>query len=262
MVLSSGVLYMPVSFFFLCHRLKTERMADINMKERSFVKKQTDYSIPGTVAWKTRKKRMNDFNVWFDKLFIHNKTRGSSDITILDVGGVPEYWKYLGFKYLGNVRITSLNIVLNRVPCEFKDTIISVIGNATDMHEYNDDAFDLVFSNSVIEHVGTFKDQQNMAWEMQRVAPHGYLQTPNKFFFMEPHFLFPFFQFLPVIIRVLLVQSFSLGHFAKAETREAAIEMVNSVQLLSYKQLRTLFPDAKIYKEKWMGLTKSFVLKW
>lgn len=87
-----------------------------------------------------------------------------------------------------------------QIPPEY-DNISSVSGDATDLREYEDKSFNLVFSNSVIEHVGDFTAQRKMAKEMMRVGKHCYLQTPNRYFPLEPHFLFPCFQFLPIRLR-------------------------------------------------------------
>jgi hypothetical protein len=63
--------------------------------------------------------------------------------------------------------------------------------------ELPDQSFDIVFSNSVIEHVGTWEDQHAFARETARVGKRYWIQTPNKHFPIEPHMNFPYFQFLP-----------------------------------------------------------------
>ena len=228
---------------------------------KEYLRKQIDYRNEGSIAQKTRAKRMKFFNDYFEDIFLRNKGV-TSHIRILDIGGTPDYWKYLNFKYIKNVSIISLNLEVIEVPEDFKEIITSVKGTAINMCEFPDQSFDLVFSNSVIEHVGDYHDQMKMANEMKRIGVHGFLQTPNKFFLMEPHFLFPYFQLLPNRMKEELVFRFSLGYFKKAQDRNEAREIANSVQLLSICQLKRLFPWAKIYKEKWMGLTKSFVLNW
>ena len=80
----------------------------------------------------------------------------------------------------------------------------SIIGDARNMKMFRDKKFDLVFSNSVIEHVGDYFQQQRMAEEIYRVGNCYFVQTPNRYFPIEPHFLFPFFNFLPMKIKVFL----------------------------------------------------------
>ncbi len=231
---------------------------------RDFLKRQSDYKTPGTIAWKTRQRRMKDFNKWFESVFIYYPVDDKSipTISIIDVGGTPDYWNYLDFKYINKVKITTLNIDIMDVPKGSNGSILSVKGDAVDLREFEDKKFDLAFSNSVIEHVGDVNHQQRMADEMRRVARHGYLQTPNKWFFIEPHFLFPFFSLLPLRIREELVYRFKLGHYSKAKTRDEARRIASSINLLSAGELKKLFPGTTLDKEKMGILNKSFIIKW
>ncbi len=65
---------------------------------------------------------------------------------------------------------------------------------------FNDDAFDLVYCNSVVEHI-TRTDRQRFAAEIRRVARGWLVQTPAWSFPVEPHALLPFAQWLPSRIR-------------------------------------------------------------
>lgn len=113
-------------------------------------------------------------------------------------------------------------------------------------------SFDFVFSNSVIEHVGNHQDQLRMAREVCRVGKRYFIQTPNRYFPLEPHFL-------PLGIRVWLMQNFNLGWFPKTPDRQQAREIVDGIRLLGKEDFRSLFPNAMIYEEKVLGITKSFV---
>jgi len=123
---------------------------------------------------------------------------------------------------------------------------------------YKDNEFDIVFSNSVIEHLFTWENQIKMANEIRRVGKCYYVQTPNYFFPVEPHWMFPLFQFLPQNIKVFLTENFTLGHQEKTKDRVKAIERVDEIRLLTKKEIQYLFPEAKIYNEQFIGLTKSF----
>jgi len=126
------------------------------------------------------------------------------------------------------------------------------------MDFFKDKSFDAVFSNSVIEHVGTFEDQKMMANEVIRVTNFYFIQTPNLYFPIEPHFLVPFFQFFPLSLKVFLVKNFSLGWVEKEKNSENALNTINSIRLLNYKEMNLLFPKSYIFREKFLGLTKSF----
>lgn len=219
-------------------------------------------SVKGSVAYRFRKKRMQIFEDFYNNFVLQSQTNELQPIhspAILDVGGEWNFWSSMNFKYIDNASITLLNITAIEIPSNVHN-VASVVGDATDLKQYSDRQFDLVFSNSVIEHVGDFNSQKKMAQEMMRTGRHCYLQTPNKFFPIEPHFLFPFFQFLPLRLRALLIKNLGLGYPPKAKTYEEALERAKSVRLLTKKELSTLFPGIEIRKEKIGFLTKSFYL--
>jgi hypothetical protein len=118
---------------------------------------------------------------------------------------------------------------------------------------------DVVFSNSVIEHVGVSEDQRQMAREVQRVGNRYFVQTPNKYFPLEPHSLFSFFRFVALKIRVWLLQYFKLGWFEKTPNEVTAREIVESIRLMDKREFFSIFPTAAIYEEKILGITESFV---
>ena len=61
-----------------------------------------------------------------------------------------------------------------------------------------------------------------MAAEAQHVGRNYFIQTPNFYFPVEPHWVFPFFQFLPVATRVMLTRRFSLGHIGRIRDEQQA----------------------------------------
>jgi len=85
---------------------------------------------------------------------------------------------------------------------------------------FSDRAFDIAFSNSVIEHMCA-RDQERFAAELRRVADRYYVQTPNSFFWLEPHYQLPLFQFLPLAVQRFLVPRFQLGWQPKVNLRTA-----------------------------------------
>jgi hypothetical protein len=115
---------------------------------------------------------------------------------------------------------------------------------------FADGEFDVGFSNSVIEHVPPDL-QPAFAAEMARVARRYYVQTPNRWFPIEPHYQLPFFQFLPRRVRMALNRRFTLGWQAKGQWEE--------ITLLSARDVKRLFPDAEVHREKVLGLTKSLI---
>ncbi|KGQ18855.1 Type 11 methyltransferase [Lysobacter dokdonensis DS-58] len=79
---------------------------------------------------------------------------------------------------------------------------------------FGDDAFDVVITNHVIEHVGEHADQLHHLHECRRVlAPdgRGYLAVPNRWGVMEPHFKLPFLSWLPHAWRSPYVRAMKKG---------------------------------------------------
>jgi len=175
-------------------------------------------------------------------------------VNILDLGGTANFWETMDFQDSDDVHLVLLNVK----PASHSKWQ-TLTGDARRLSGFRDREFDLVFSNSVIEHVGTFEDQQAMAREVRRVGKGFFVQTPNRYFPIEPHFLFPLFQFLPRSWRIFLVRRFSLGWVPRLPDRESAARKVDEIQLLSGRQVRQLFPEAEIHRERFLGLTKSFI---
>jgi hypothetical protein len=178
-------------------------------------------------------------------------------IKILDVGGTQIYWERMNFTGHDNVYITLLNLELAPVS---NANFSSIVGDARDLKGFEDNHFDIVFSNSVIEHLFTLQNQQKMASEVRRVGKNYFIQTPNYYFPIEPHWLFPFFQFFPFGVRVWLTQKFNLGHYPKSVSKEDAMLRVKEVQLLTENKMRFLFPEGNVYRERFFGLTKSITM--
>ena len=181
----------------------------------------------------------------------------AAPVTILDIGGTATYWELVTDGQVGeNLRITLLNT--DSFPATHTN-FSALAGDGRSMPRFADKQFDIVFSNSTIEHVGDFNDQMRMADEVRRVGRRYYVQTPNRYFPIEPHFIFPFFQFLPVWLRVDLVLRLRLGWYGSRPTREQVLADVTGIRMLTRRELRQLFPDAAIVDERWCGLVKSFV---
>jgi ubiquinone/menaquinone biosynthesis C-methylase UbiE len=177
-------------------------------------------------------------------------------VKILDVGGTESYWKAMQFPESDRYEIVVLNLEEQEITSRY---IKSVKGNATSMKEIGDLSFDVVFSNSVIEHVGDFAAQRSMASEVSRIGKRYFIQTPNYWFPMEPHFLLPGYQWLPRVIRIWLIRHFNLGWYTKIEDMVQARDLVDHTRLLTKKEFQSLFPKAHLYEEKIFGITKSFI---
>jgi hypothetical protein len=210
------------------------------------IRRVVDNKSGHSVSTALRRRRMDVFH-----RLIQDKDR---PVRVLDVGGTEAYWRAVGIP--DGLRIVLLN---QAAPDPVTPGMEGVAGDARDMSVFGDRTFDVVFSNSVIEHVGTFRDQTAMAREVQRVGRAYFVQTPNRYFPIEPHFLFPGFQFLPVGMRARLHNRWNLGWMSRAPSLEAARREVEQVRLLTRRELQALFPDASIHVERFAGVPKSYV---
>jgi len=149
--------------------------------------------------------------------------------------------------------VTLLNLSVPR-----KSNFSCVVADGAHL-PFKDGAFELVYSNSVIEHLGNFENQQLFADECRRVGLSYYVQTPNKWFPIEPHLLSPFVHWLPRRIQGLLLRNFTVWGLITRPTKQHCESFMNEVCLLSKSELQKLFPDAQILYEKLLGLSKSLI---
>lgn len=183
--------------------------------------------------------------------------REKGEAHILDVGGTIGYWRALQ-PLLADRKLRFTLVNLGVEPRDEGPFALRA-GNACALPEYADNAFDVVHSNSVIEHVGHWAEMRAMANEVRRLAPTYFVQTPNVWFPIEPHFNLPFIHWLPEQMRAHILYA-PKGKFVPRDAPyDAAIEMVQRVVLLSSGQMRRLFPDSRVTAERAAGLAKSWI---
>lgn len=208
-------------------------------------------SDPGSLGSSFRSKRFSFFESLFWRAF-----EGQDQINILDLGGTEDFWKDKILIKNPNVTVTLLNLSAERVRTP---GLKSMAGDATDLSALKDQSFDLVFSNSVIEHLFTFDNQKKMAREIQRVGKKYFVQTPNKYFFIEPHYALPFFQFMPSSFVFFILTKTKLSRMQRWHPHHAQ-SYLEEIRLLSLKEMKQLFPGSRVYFEKFLGMNKSFTL--
>jgi hypothetical protein len=177
--------------------------------------------------------------------------RIDSQTRILDIGGSHHIWTLV--PVTPNVVLLNLGADHDR-----SDGFTYVLGDARHL-PFKDQAFDLIFSNSLIEHLYTFDQQQVFASECRRVAARYYVQAPNQYFFVEPHLLTPFIHWLPKSVRVRLIRNFTVWGLINRPAREDCQRFVDEVRLLTRRDFRHLFPEAEIWSERVLGMSKSLI---
>jgi len=180
----------------------------------------------------------------------------TKDTRVLDVGGTVDIWQLAPVM----PRLVLLN--QERARYEIGAAEIVVLGDGTSL-PFADRSFDLVFSNSVIEHVGSRAEQARFAAEIARVGRQYWVQTPNRYFPVEHHLWTPFIHWLPRSWQTAILKRFSvwkmLTKYDAAQREFYVNHYLDSIRLLSASDLRALFPDAVVARERFLGWTKSLV---
>ncbi len=175
-----------------------------------------------------------------------------ADTCIIDIGGTEANWHLIDTK----PKVLLVNISGQEYE---RDQFVFRRGNGTALG-FPDNSFDVAYSNSVIEHLGTFENQKAFAREVRRIAPRYYVQTPNKWFWAEPHFLCLFIHWLPKpIYRKLLRWLSPWGWIARPDQAEVDAQL-DEVRLLTVPEMRELFPDGVLARERFLGFTKSLIV--
>lgn len=182
-------------------------------------------------------------------------------VDILDVGGRAEYWDNVGLGGIARIKL------MNYDPAELDRTVpdaqmfSKIVGDARNLSDYADNSVDLVHSNSVIEHVGMWNDMASMASEVMRVGRAGWIQTPAWEFPVEPHFRTLFMHWLGAPAQRAM---FSLSFEKRLRKLPMSVrrQALDGVNLLSYREIKALFPDRDIYIERVALLPKSYTVRW
>jgi methyltransferase family protein len=125
------------------------------------------------------------------------------DVGVGDTGfgtepGVASSHNFFEALYPWPERITAVSDVpLPNFAREFPK-VRSVTASGTAL-PFENRAFDVAFSNAVVEHVGGREEQRAFVAELCRVATRVFLSTPNRWFPVETHTLLPFLHWLPPI---------------------------------------------------------------
>lgn len=198
-----------------------------------------------------RAKRMKMF---FEALSINSHTK------ILDVGGNPFIWQIAVEHGLPAIdQITVLNVYEDD-SANLPANVRWVVGDGCKL-PFADGEFDVVFSNSVIEHLGVHDSQVSFANEVRRVGKNYWIQTPDPRFFIEPHYLSPFIHWLPVERQRKVARHGTTWGLLTQPSQEEIDARLKEIRLIPPREFKEMFSDAEIVNERWIGMPKSLVAK-
>ncbi len=176
-----------------------------------------------------------------------------SDMRVIDLGGTSAYWS------AAPVRPAELLIVNLSPQAADEAGIRSIVGDVCVLPpQVTRERFDIAYSNSVIEHVGGHAKRTQMADVVAQLSDHHWVQTPYRYFPIEPHWVFPGFQFLPTNLKARASEVWPFA-WSRPDDWRGAVQNALDVELLDRTQLEYYFPDSTILTERVVGLPKSLV---
>jgi hypothetical protein len=202
---------------------------------------------PDSVGARRRERRWS----WLQAAF-----PGIEQMSVIDLGGTASSW------LRAPVRPALVHVV-NLAPEPGGDQLPGWLradrGDACELPaDILRGSYDLVFSNSVLEHVGGHAQRLRFAEAVHELADRHWVQTPYRYFPIEPHWLFPGFQFLPLRTRARIARRWPLAHSRPASKADGRAEAM-SVELLSRAELAHYFPHSQLRAERMLGLVKSLI---
>lgn len=201
--------------------------------------------------------RVSDWNRKRKWVHFLTEFRPTPEARVLDVGFQDRSFhkgdNYIEENYPWRKQLTALGIVEpDHFARRYPDVKVVVYDGG--QFPFPDQAFDIVWSNAVVEHVGDREAQLNFLSECARVGRRMFLTTPNRYFPVEVHTRIPLLHWLPKSTFDGILRRLGKGRFAG--------EYMN---LLSARQLRRLLADAglgeaRIKRNRFLGFTMDFVV--
>jgi hypothetical protein len=106
--------------------------------------------------------------------------------------------------------------------------------------------------------VGGHAQRLRFAAEVHRLAARHWIQTPYRYFPIEPHWLFPGFQFMPVSVRAEISRRWPLVH-TRSASHQDGVQAAMGVELLSRTEMASYFPDSTLRFERAVGAIKALI---
>lgn len=185
------------------------------------------------------------------------KLKPSAEWRMLDVGGYPSFWTQRA-QPVGQIVCLNVHEVAWDGKAFPSHRIETMVGDGCRL-PFPDGSFDIVFSNSVIEHVGDWARQQAFAREALRVGRRVWVQTPAYECLVEPHYIAPFVHYLPRGLQRRTLRWCTPWGWLQRPSQAEVDHSVDSIRLLKKREMLELFPGCELLTEKWFGMPKSYI---
>jgi hypothetical protein len=206
----------------------------------------------------TREQRLKRFNDFMSVV--------TGPVRLIDLGGTIKFWENWGLAKKPLLDVTVVNShELDK--CHQDDPI-----TLPNIHRLRADVltlsaadfarFDVIFSNSLIEHLPGRHLQQRLARAIIDSKRPYFMQTPNKRSPVDPHFprpYVPFFAAYPRSLQARLLSWSALGSGSAAPSYQAALERLSNYYPLTKRDIRNLFPQAQVVMERPLGVPMSII---
>lgn len=170
-------------------------------------------------------------------------------LSVLDLGGQPHIWASIPQRL--DITIVNLDGIAD-TDHGTHHNIRYLVGDACALEGVDDRSYDLVFSNSVIEHVGDADKRKAFAAEVLKRGLPYWVQTPSIFFPIEPHCGMPLWWLYPKALKRKMIERWRV-------TLPVWTEMVEGTTVVSKRELSELFGGARIETERFLGWPKSYI---
>jgi len=207
--------------------------------------------------WSRAANRISHWNRQRKWRLFEREINPQPETKVLDVGYSDEEYSvtdnFIEKHYSYPEMLTALGI---EKPQKFRDRYPKVNAIPYDGNEFpfEDDSFDVVWSNAVIEHVGNRLAQLQFLRELYRVGRRAFITTPNRYFPVEVHTRTPLLHYLPKVVfdryLRLVGKSWAAGSY---------------MRLLSSHEIKSLLDEAgitdyRIHRNRLLGVTLDFVV--
>jgi len=187
-------------------------------------------------------------------------------LRIVDLGGTVSFWEGWGLTAADGLHVVLINNHVadtsHRDETSRQEFLENRNRDATSLSREELAAFDLIFSNSFLEHLGAPSVQADLARKIEASGRPYFIQVPNKWSPIDPHFprpYVPFFATYPRGLQARLLTWDGLGSSGASPSLAVAMKRLSHYVPLGRGDMRRLFPSAHLEVERPFGLPMSIL---